>query len=205
MGWGAAIGAGAVIGGQILANRANKDIAKGANDFTRSTYQNRYQWTMDDMRAAGLNPMLAYQLGAGGAMPGATATMGNIGAGVLPAVNTALEADRVDSQVKKQKSEIENIKKDTELKKAQEHESQTRSALNQWQNLNVQAQTAVHSAQAQKVQQETVNAKLEEFRRQAIAEGAKSEKEIMETTLGKYLRWIDVVGRSVNPFARSVK
>lgn len=44
--------------------------AKKARQFTREVYHNRYQWTMSDMRAAGLNPILAYSQGTGGGVGG---------------------------------------------------------------------------------------------------------------------------------------
>lgn len=34
--------------------------------WMRKNYKNRYQWTMQDMKRAGLNPMLAYSQGVGG-------------------------------------------------------------------------------------------------------------------------------------------
>lgn len=41
--------------------------------FQREAFQNRYQWQMQDMRKAGLNPTLAFQQGPGAAPTGAMA------------------------------------------------------------------------------------------------------------------------------------
>ncbi len=229
MGWGGfggivsgAIGAGAALGGldklgaaagiagDAFAAQSNIDEAQKSRDFTADIYQRRYQWTMADMKKAGLNPILAYKQGAGGPGGSAMAHVGSSAAGALPAVNTAIQAEAVENTIKKQEEEIKNLaeqrkntKADTQLKGVQQGNIWMDSILKRAQELNVHSSTGVNSAQAANIQQNTINAKLEEFRRQAVAEGAKSEKEIMETTLGKYLRWIDVVGRSVNPFSRA--
>lgn len=45
-------------------------LAKDARDHSINVYQHRYQWQMDDMRLAGLNPILAYRQSPGaGAAP----------------------------------------------------------------------------------------------------------------------------------------
>ncbi len=217
-----AIGAGATLGGfdkvasaagiagDAFAAQSNLDEAQAARDFSADTMQRRYQWTMADMKKAGLNPILAYQQGAGSGMPGAMGKVISSAAGALPAVNTAIQAEAVENTIRKQQEEIKNLeetrkntKQDTKLKTAQETNVFSDSVLKHAQQLNVTSQTGVNSAQAANIQQQTINSKLEQFRREAVAEGAKSEKEIMETTLGKYLRWVDIVGRSVNPFSSS--
>jgi len=100
---GSAIGgvAGGVLGfiGQQQANQKNWDIANAANlqsaanareqmDFQERMRQTQYQTAIEDMKKAGLNPMLAYSQGGAGVPTGAmgsvsTAKMENaLGAGV---------------------------------------------------------------------------------------------------------------------------
>ena len=68
-------GIGETVGGLFatgLASQANKNAKKAARRaYERSVkaYQSRFQWSMEDMRKAGLNPILAAQGGLGG--PGA--------------------------------------------------------------------------------------------------------------------------------------
>ena len=60
-------GAANLIGG-INANNANWDIAQANNNWSAQQFASRYQTTVKDLQAAGLNPMLAY--GQGGGNPG---------------------------------------------------------------------------------------------------------------------------------------
>jgi hypothetical protein len=60
---GAAVGAG--IGSGVDTNQAIADRADSSNAWSAAQYASRYQTTVKDMEAAGLNPMLAYSQGAG--------------------------------------------------------------------------------------------------------------------------------------------
>lgn len=62
---------GSLIGG-VMNNDAARDRQNEANAFSSSQFAHRYQTTVKDMQAAGLNPMLAYQQG-GGSPPTAQA------------------------------------------------------------------------------------------------------------------------------------
>jgi len=57
--------------GQQQTNQKNWDIAQSNNAFSAQQFAQRYQTTVKDMQAAGLNPMLAYSQG-GGAPPTAS-------------------------------------------------------------------------------------------------------------------------------------
>ena len=46
-------------------NQKNWDIAQANNEFSAQQFAQRYQTTVKDMQAAGLNPMLAYSQGGG--------------------------------------------------------------------------------------------------------------------------------------------
>lgn len=208
----AAIGAGASVFGAVSQNQASRRAVDEANEFSERTLRNRYQWTVEDMRNAGLNPMLAYQQGAGSGAQGAMYQPQNVGAGVGPAINTAVSAAAVENTIKKQEKEIKlieaqekNTQQDTKVKKAVETNTFSDTVLKHAQQILATSQSGVHNAQSSKIQEETVLTKLDQFRAEAVASGAKSEKEILDTTLGKFLRWVDVIGRSVNPFSKAVR
>ena len=57
------------------ANRANLQIARENTQFQERMSSTAYQRAMQDMKIAGLNPILAYQQGGAGTPSGSTATM----------------------------------------------------------------------------------------------------------------------------------
>lgn len=70
---GAVAGAiGGIISGNMSAN-ANSAAAAQANAWNVENYKHRYQWAVEDMRNAGLNPILAATNGIGGNVNGAAA------------------------------------------------------------------------------------------------------------------------------------
>lgn len=63
MGFGAAL-AGGALGGAVSAG-----LQEDAQEFIKKAYKNRYQWTMQDLERAGLNPILAAKGGLTGSSP----------------------------------------------------------------------------------------------------------------------------------------
>lgn len=82
--------------------------AKQQQSATTQQYKHRYQWTMDDLKAAGLNPMLAMNQGAvsgGGAM--AMAPTPDIGSSVSQGVARGTEALLARSSAKQLESQAQ--------------------------------------------------------------------------------------------------
>lgn len=73
-------GISSIIGG-ALSNSAARHAATVANQRNVYNYQHRYQWSMEDMQKAGLNPMLAATQGVGGSINGASALSANYNLG----------------------------------------------------------------------------------------------------------------------------
>lgn len=69
---GVASGIGGLIGG-ALSNSASRRAMNAQIAANRYDYQHRYQWSMQDMQAAGLNPILAATQGIAGSVNGASA------------------------------------------------------------------------------------------------------------------------------------
>lgn len=133
---GAVIGGIASLFGQKSANDANLRIAKETNKFNAKEAQlNRdfqerlsgtaYQRSMEDMKKAGLNPMLAYSQGGASTPSGATASgqsahMDNV---IAPAIATALEIRRV-------KKELDGLQSQTDLNSAIADTQRAQTQLN---------------------------------------------------------------------------
>lgn len=127
---GIAGGVGSIIGSASSANAA-KEAARISRDWEREKLQNAYQYTVKDLKAAGLNPILAVQNGPNTAgsintpMPdysgfsAAGAHIGEIFNRKLK--NKAIEVQKtgMDSQIEKNKSDIEVNKQNVLNAKAQ--------------------------------------------------------------------------------------
>lgn len=85
--------------GSAVQNHYNSANAAQANAWNVENYKHRYQWAVDDMRAAGLNPILAATNGIGGSISGASAAsvgMSDIGS----TMNSARSASAAERQAK---------------------------------------------------------------------------------------------------------
>lgn len=90
-------GVASIIGG-ALGNSAARHAATVANQRNIYNYQHRYQWSMDDMQKAGLNPMLAATQGIGGSVNGASALSSNYNLG--EGVTAGMSAQAAGSSAK---------------------------------------------------------------------------------------------------------
>lgn len=93
---------------------SNKQLQEDQWAEQEHMFKHRYQWTMEDMRRAGLNPMLAYMQGPGSPGSAGTASVpGNIG---TDAINSALAVRRAQSENKLLEYQAENVAQDTTKK-----------------------------------------------------------------------------------------
>lgn len=82
--------------GQQSANQTNQADANAQMAFQASQTGTQYQRAVADMKAAGINPMLASQVGGNAAASGSMATVQNA---MLPAVNSAQSAATTTAQL----------------------------------------------------------------------------------------------------------
>lgn len=79
MGFFSSLGGAALIGGILglggsnMQQNFNEAMMERQNEMNIENYKHRYQWAMDDMQKAGLNPILAATSGIGGSISGASA------------------------------------------------------------------------------------------------------------------------------------
>jgi hypothetical protein len=148
--------------GSEMTNSANTDIANSANtaaqqrqdqanQFNAQQYATRYQTTVKDLQAAGLNPMLAYGQGAG-SQPTAQAAPVNVPA---PRVNSLSNASQAFMSMQQNAA-------DMKLKDEQQK-------LNSAQTASTNAQTLRTIADTAKVEQDTkTGAAVEQVNRQQL-------------------------------------
>ena len=172
IGGGDLLSAGSALLGGIQTNNANAAQAAANRQFQADQTGTAYQRAVADLKAAGLNPMLAYTNGGAASGGGAQAVMQNAVGG---AVNTALAA-RMNS------AELKKLDADTQLSK-----DLSSKALAEWNVAN--ANSAVGFAQADKLKAETLKV-LQDI------EGGKSDAEWSASH-----PWTVGVGRYIHTFS----
>lgn len=87
------------LGSSEVQSRYNEEAIRLQNELNVENYKHRYQWAVDDMRDAGLNPILAATNGIGGSISGASA--GTIGMSDIGAnMNSARSSSAAERQAK---------------------------------------------------------------------------------------------------------
>ena len=175
--------------GQASANRAAAAEARRNREFQERMTRNRYQYTMEDMRRAGLNPILAYQQGGGPVPGGAQSTPQNVfsqlGESVSQGVSSALASTRLKEELKLIRAQVDNVKQDTVTKDA--------TRMREYHN-------------ARRAAQETNILEQQEFSAKAEAAGARHfEKLYNDPKWGPILKAVEAFGRAFNPGSSAIR
>lgn len=179
----AIVAGGAQIGGGIMANQQREAAANSANQWglwmqreqnyeahMQAYYQRQWQqemantaWQrgMMDMRAAGLNPILAYQQGGAASPPAAAAHPGISGPGARPEVEnflgpaaaSAISAIRMGQELQNMQAAVDQTRANTNLQTVQAGREAAQTA-------NLQADTIVKGHQAGLVSEQTATERL---------------------------------------------
>lgn len=146
----------------------NAEQAAIAHARSIQMYQNRYQWSVEDLKKAGLNPMLAYGHGPGSAGSGAQASGSPASPGPTPDIPGGIQAtsaadynraltERVEAEKEKLAAETREINERTPT------HAVTRDSLNQGiqesqeRIRKIIQDTSTSAATAQNLQQQTQN------------------------------------------------
>ncbi|HAJ6600120.1 TPA: hypothetical protein HNC40_12655 [Escherichia coli] len=183
-----AIGAAGSIAGSLLGANSAKDSANRANKLTMDLAKNGIQYRVQDLRKAGLNPILAVT-GSGGlgsvsssgiqaAQPADFSGVVNSAVSVFDALTKREQQkaarEGIESQIALQRNQIANSAADVKLKEAQAAQAiQSADNMRSQSNLinqqvlteasrraNIEAQTGLSSAQRIRTQYQTVQDKV---------------------------------------------
>lgn len=140
--------------GQASANRVNRDIARDQMAFQERMSNTSWQRAVADMRAAGINPMLAVSQGGASSPPGAQT---RVESALDKGINSAINARQM-SLVKEQ---IKNIQADTSLKMSQRNLSDSQNEVSFMEQMLKREQAEVAAASAQAIRLENVGKAVE--------------------------------------------
>lgn len=169
------------LAGTALANRANKQAAQTQMDFQQDMSSTAYQRSMADMRAAGLNPMLAYSQGGASTPSGASYSSMDY---AQPAVSSALQARRLQADLGQIEAATHNIK--------------TQSDLND-------ALQAKAMQEARRTIVETQNSAKQGMLLDAAIPKARNKAAVESGAIGKYGAYLDRIMDSIGGVTDSVK
>lgn len=183
IGGAAALGAaGLNFAGAHAANATSREIAREQMAFQERMSNTAYQRAMQDMQAAGMNPILAYQQGGASSPGGASAPVQNEMAGVT---SSAMDALRTRAELKNMQEQNRLISQQTNSAKAQEHLNHMQSKMTEiqsgWEGILKKAELAVKEATADSIRNMTEGVKFENV-------GKRVESEIDSTGFGEFVR-----------------
>lgn len=132
-------------------NASQTDASNAQMAFQADMSNTSYRRAVNDLQAAGLNPMLAYSQGGASTPAGSQPNIEDV---ITPAISTASGVFRANNDASVARAQVDNINTDTGLKSSQTAKNQadtelsrTQAALNLVQAERERSQIGVNSAQ----------------------------------------------------------
>lgn len=182
--------AGSLLGG-LMDNYFAGERQDDAQQFSAHQFASRYQTTVKDLQAAGLNPMLAYGQGPGSAPSSSAASVGSNFSNVGSVIN----------QARLNNAQIANIEADTENKAAQGRLIDAQAAAANASASQSNASVSQINAQANKLIEETKNIPTEGRRLEYLIENLRSSSSLMgqqQLTETQRLYQVQALVRKIN-------
>lgn len=112
------VNAGLEVGSSLLQDRLNTRARRESQAYNTEMFGKRYQMQVADLKAAGLNPMLAYMTGPGGGPSSSaqTASKPDLVGSVMSGRATSAQVANVQADTVKKTAETRNVDIDTMLK-----------------------------------------------------------------------------------------
>lgn len=160
---GGILAGGLTLGATILGNQQSKEMSREQMRFQERMSGTAHQREIQDLKAAGLNPILS-ALGSGASTPGgAMGSVNDLGAGVSAGASTALGIREQNKNNQVKDAQIENLGQS-------DKKMSTEMALN-----NASAVSVARDAELKRMQTDVIKKTLPSMLKKAKAEGDYSE------------------------------
>ena len=190
------IGGGLSFLGGIGANKTSKKVAREQMAFQERMSNTAYQRSMGDMRAAGLNPLLAYQKGGASTPSGAQPNIRNPLEGAPAAAAGYVAAKQAQAQIKNVNANTALTLEKANTERLVQAKTVADTALSDATRIFTGQRTQTEKANTQKTWDEIsgilINNSIRMDEGQLISTMAKLDSGVRKGKISETLRWIEL-------------